>query len=186
MAEVLPGPFPKFAGPAPSTNGASPAPQEVIDAHTAGDGSVSRAFTIGWRLAELRRCASLADRRERADVSAMPGLDGLSARDRARLRIDELAAMLHKLLVYFHSSGVEPPGVTAVRQAAVSGSLDELRAGIDEAHVEIVCALTAADGRLGKSYRLGRELFETCYAPEDRASFDHAFGPRLVAVKDWL
>ncbi len=184
MAEILPGPFPKFAGPAPATNGASPAPQEVIDAHTAGDGSVSRAFTIGWRLAELHRCASLTDRRQRA--ASLPGLDGLSPRDRAKLRIDELAATLHKLLAYFHSSGVEPPGVTRVRQAAVSGSLRDLRDGIAEAHVEIVCALTAADARLGKAYRLGRALYETCFTPEDEASFDRAFGPRLVAVKDWL
>jgi hypothetical protein len=184
MAATSPGPL--TAKGKPEANGAAPAPQEVMDAHTAGDGSVSRAFTIGWRLAELRRCASLADTRERARVSTMPGLDGLSPRDRAKLRIDELAAMLHKLLVYFHSSGVEPPGVTKVRQAAVSGSLRQLRAGIDEAHVEIVCALTAADGRLGKAYRLGRELYETCFGPECQDSFDHAFGPRLIAVKDWL
>ena len=183
MAHITAEHLPKLAT-VHNGNGAAPV-QEVMDAHTAGDGAVSRAFTIGWRLAELGRCPSLANAPD-LPATTMPGLDGLSERDRAKLRIDELASMLHKLFAYFNSSGVEAPRVTALRTAVASGQLEGLRGGIEDAHVELVCALTAADGRLGKAYRLGRELYLTCFTPEDRDSFDHAFGPRLVAIKDWL
>ena len=78
------------------------------------------------------------------------------------------------------------PRSCARRSPGRAKDLGALRQAIEKLHLGCSSALTSADFRLEKAFTLGHALAETSLLPEDRGSFDRAFGPRIVSIKNWL
>jgi hypothetical protein len=170
------------ATPGPTAAPAEPAPAASFDP------SVSTAFSVGWRIAALYREASL-DRERRDDRSdELPGPGALSGFARSELVVDLIEAGVRKLRDQLGPNGVDEEAAEELRKGlkARAKDLRAVRQRIERVHLGLLFALTAADFRLGKAYALGHALAETCLLPEDRTSFDRAFGPRIVSVKNWL
>jgi hypothetical protein len=168
-----------------ATPGPSAAPAEAAPA-ASFDPSVSTAFSVGWRIAALYGEASLERRDDRSDE--LPGPGALSGFARTELVVDLIEAGVRKLRDQLGPTGVDESTAEELRKA-LRGRAEDLRAfrqRIEGVHLELLFALTAADFRLGKAYAVGHALAETCLLPEDRGSFDRAFGPRIVSVKNWL
>ena len=138
-------------------------------------------------MASLHQDASFDRARLEARAGDLPGVASLSPFERTELTVDRIAAGLHKLGASLSAAGIAPVRVAKLREVLAGGreDPDELRERIEKLHVEVLFALTAADFRLGKAYGLGRELADTCMGPDDRPSFDRAFG-QLVDLKNWL
>jgi hypothetical protein len=143
---------------------------------------VSRAFAIGWQMASLSCIASLeAGDDDEHDVS--PGVRPSTFSPSTR--VHQIRAGLYKLASHLTAAGDEPVETHTLDEALEADSGARKRK-IDEFHAEVSDALGAADFRLGKAYELGYALAETCLKPEDRATFDAAFGPRVVELKNSL
>lgn len=146
------------------------------------------AFALGWEIVSLFRRASFGDAGEE-EHGGLPRLGSLSERQRTGLGVDLIAANLRKLGGELAvASPVEQAKVDRLRRVAGADAVDsgELREAVEELHVDVLFTITAANLRLGRAYGLGHALADTCLTPEDRRSFDLAFGPRLIRVKDWL
>jgi hypothetical protein len=170
-----------------TTAGPSAAPAEAPPA-ASFDPSVSTAFSLGWRLASLYRDASL-DRERRDDGrDDLPGAGSLSGLARTELTVDLIEAEIRKLREHPGGGGIDENVAEELRKALTARAKDlrALRQRIEKLHLGLLFALTAADFRLGKAFALGHALADTCLLPEDRGSFDRAFGPRIVSVKNWL
>ncbi len=159
------------------------------EATARGDTSISTAFALGWETASLFRGASFdAGRREGAS-DALPGLSALTDRQRTELAVDLIDAGLRKLGDRLTATTpVDEARIEHLRRLSVENPDDRraLREGVRELHLDVLFTLTAADLRLGRAYGLGHALADTCLQPVDRASFERAFGTRLVSIKDWL
>lgn len=118
----------------------------------------------------------------------MPGLASLSPLERTHVLVDELGAGAHKLGPKCAAAGIALAKMDTVREALgrTGGTVETLRELIAGVHVELQRSLVAADFRLGKAYRLGRELADTALWVESADDFDSAFGARTVALKDSL
>jgi hypothetical protein len=170
------------ASPGPTAAPAEPPPAASFDP------SVSTAFSLGWRIAALYREASL-DAEQRDDGrDDLPGPEALSGLAHTELALDLIEADLRKLREQRGGAGVDEMAAKELRRAlrGRARNLRALRQRVEGVHLRLLFALTAADFRLGKAYALGHGLAETCLLPEDRRSFDRAFGPRIVSVKNWL
>jgi hypothetical protein len=146
------------------------------------------AFALGWEILALFRRASFGDGGEEEEGS-LARLDTLSERQRTVLAADLIEANLGKLGdAPAAASLVEQAGLERLRRAVEAEPVDprELRGAVEKLHVDVLFALAAADLRLGRAYALGQALADTCLRPQDRPSFDLAFGTRLIRVKDWL
>lgn len=152
------------------------------------DPAVCTALALGWEIVSLFRKASFGDGGEE-EHGGLPRLGALSERQRTALAADLIEASLRKLGDELAvANPVEQAGVKRLRRAVEADPVDprELREAVEELHVDVLFTLTAADLRLGRAYGLGQALADTCLQPEDRPSFDLAFGTRLIRVKDWL
>jgi len=170
-----------------TTAGPSAAPAEAPPA-ASFDPSVSTAFSVGWRLASLYREASF-DRERRDDGrDDLPGPGGLSGFARTELAVDQIESDIRKLRGHQGGAGIDENAAEEIRKAlgARAKDLRALRQGVEKLHLRLLSALTAADFRLGKAFALGHALADTCLLPENRGSFDRAFGSRIVSVKNWL
>jgi hypothetical protein len=161
---------------------------------TVADPRFSTAFSLGWETASLFHGASFDPQAAAGpvaapDADALPGLTGLDAGERTGLAIDLIETKLRKLSSQLGAEGLgESEQLQGLRLVAgmESTSAESLREAVRSLHVHALAKLTAAELRLGRAYGLGHALAETCLLPTDRASFDRAFGARLVCVKDWL
>jgi hypothetical protein len=144
------------------------------------DPSVSRAFAVGWQMASLSCLASLDTDNESDERAELSSSSFTSAR-----RAHQVKAGLHKLAHYLMAAG-DQPIETEPLDRALEDDPATRAARVDGFHAEVTDALGAADFRLGKAYGLGHDLAETCLKPEDRASLDAAFGPRVVEIKNSL
>jgi hypothetical protein len=139
-------------------------------------------------MAELHEDVSIDTTRDRNGHNELPGFGALSPLERTQFAVREAAADLYKLRTCFTEAGV--PQVPLSRlEAAVANppqALPAVRSAIQETHIEIMAGLLAADFRLGKAYLLGRGLAYTTLYPEDKASLEDAFGPRVIEIKAWL
>ena len=81
---------------------------------------------------------------------------------------------------------VDPCWIETLRDTAKGEDEESLREAVKGFHLEVLRTLTAAELRLGRAYGLGHALADTCLRPTNVASFQEAFGVRLIAVKDWL
>lgn len=170
-----------------ATPGPSAAPAEAAPA-ASFDPSVSTALSVGWRIAALYREASLDTERRDDRSDELPGPGALSGFARTELVVDLIEAGVRKLRDQLGPTGLDENAAKELRKAlrARAKDLRALRQRIESVHLRLLFGLTAADFRLGKAYALGHALAETCLLPEDRGSFDRAFGPRIVSVKNWL
>jgi hypothetical protein len=170
-----------------ATSGPSAAPAEAAPA-ASFDPSVSTAFSVGWRIASLYREASLDPERRDDRSDELPGPVALSGFARTELTVDLIETGIRKLRDQLGPSGVDEDAAKELRKAltARAKNLRALRQRVERVHLRLLLGLTAADFRLGKAYALGHALAETCLLPEDRGSFDRAFGSRIVSAKNWL
>jgi hypothetical protein len=167
------------------------------------EASVTNAFALGWQMADLYAKAAIAGEPRApgagaaAPAAALPTLcttRSWPGPDRLYLLIRQIQTEAAKLKTSFDAAGT-PKALSQQLDAFASKAEDlvattsdtaALRAGLDAAHTGLQMALWAADFRLGKAYALGHTLAETCLLPKDQASFEHAFGARLVDVEDNL
>jgi hypothetical protein len=152
------------------------------------DPAASRAFALGWEIVSLFRGASFGDGGD-GEQGGLPRLDTLSERQRTALAANLIEANLRKLgEALTAASPVEPANLERLRRTVEADPVDSqgLREAVEALNVDLLFTLTAADLRLGRAYGLGQALADTCLRPQDRPSFDLAFGTRLVRVKDWL
>lgn len=138
-------------------------------------------------MAELYKSASFGVEEDDSGPDDLPGLGALSPGQLTELGFDQLDAALLFLGGALKAAGVKEittaDGRELLRKAQ---SVEALRDAIKDLHVELMVGLTAADFRLGKAYRLGRSLADTCQLPDDQDSFEYAFGPRVNDLKDSL
>jgi len=152
------------------------------------DPAACRALALGWEVVSLFRDASFGDGAAE-EHGGLPGLGTLSKRRRTALAVDLIEADLRKLGDALAAANpVESANLEELRRVVEAEPVDpsELREAVEVLHVDVLFTLTAADLRLGRAYGLGHALADTCLRPADRASFDLAFGTRLIRVKDWL
>jgi hypothetical protein len=144
---------------------------------------VRAAFAVGWQVGELLQ---LAHAYAGSGNGASPG-DEEPDGERTQLNIEAVKAGVCRLRP--HLEEVDLPEIAvppAIDAAATASALAEAGDDLNEFDAQLRNRLNAADFRLGKGYRLGRELAETCLNPETRDEFDHAFGTRMVDVRDRL
>lgn len=173
--------------PAPSTSPREHCPGPEQDP-TLRWAPVSVAFAVGWQMAELYGGSASEVPPERDGPDKLPSLEDLGGVQLATLGVDQVDAALHLLSYQLDAAGVSGISTQPVRTllAAKPLHLDTLRDAVERLHVGLMLGLTAADFRLGKAYRLGCSLAKTALLPEDRDSFEYAFGPRIDSIKDWL
>ena len=172
---------------APIQPGAAP-PAAAVEAAPPVDPSFGTAFAVGWRTASLYIDASFDNERREGRRDDLPDPGALSPRARTNLTADLIEAGLRKLGGQLAAAGIEQIPMKELREALATspGDVETLRRRAQELHVDVLFALTAADFRLGKAYGAGHVLAEICLQPADRASFDRAFGPRVVSLRNWL
>ena len=164
----------------------SPLPEPTDSPGAAFDTSAGTAFAVGWQVGSLATHLAPADAGtgddRLPDATALPAVDPYR---RARVQIK---SGLHRLTPQLESAGVQAIETQPLDDAiqAAAGDPAALSKEIEGFDGDVSSALTAADGRLGKAYNLGRALARTCLMPEDHESFDDAFGPRVVDIKNWL
>jgi len=174
--------------PAPS---AAPSPAATVDSGAAAEvpqraqSPVTIALALGWHMVELDDCASGGYAPGRTH-DGLPRLESLTVRQRTELLVEELTAGIHRLGGSFAAAGRDSVSTTAMRAAVRQDGEAALQRAIAELHVDLLLALRATEPTLGKAYRLGHALAETCLSPEDRGSLDDAFGPGVVITKELL
>jgi hypothetical protein len=172
----------------PTASATSAPDASAAETQTAVDPAVSTAFFVGWQVAALYRDGSLQKPEGRGGRDGLPGLSALSPFERTTLTANQVEAGLERLADRLAVAGVDPVSIRDLRKAldADADEPDKFRRPVEQLHVDVLLALTAADPSLGKAYGLGHALADTCLLPEDRDLFDQAFGPRIVNIKDWL
>lgn len=170
--------------PAPSP-AASADRTATAEAPENGRGPVTIALALGWHMVELDDCASGGYVPGRPH-DGLPRLESLTVQQRRALLVEELAAGIHKLAGSFAAAGREGVSTATIRAALAEEGEETLQRSIADLHVDLLLALRATEPTLGKAYRLGHALAETCLRPEDRDSLDEAFGPGVVSTKELL
>jgi hypothetical protein len=170
---------------------AAPSPGAAVDARAAAEAPqgaqspVTIALALGWHMVELDDCASGGYVPGRTH-DGLPRLESLTVQQRTELLVEELTAGIHRLGGSFAAAGRDSVSTTAMLAAVRQDGDAALQRAIAELHVNLLLALRATEPALGKAYRLGHALAETCLSPEDRESLDDAFGPRVVSTKELL
>jgi hypothetical protein len=139
-----------------------------------GDPDVSRAFALGWQMAELH---GRHRRGGGATPGRLPGLSSLHAAERREILMRQIEAGIAQLVKPIEQAGLEPPALDG------EPTPENVRAF----HVNVLGTLTAADYRLGKVYGLGRALADTCNEPDDAQTFQDVLERhRLANLLGWL
>lgn len=102
--------------------------------------------------------------------------------------VDEIEAGLFKLRSELAAANVRPVALDTVRGAL---KLDvqpamTLHDAAADLNCQILRALTAADFRIGKAYRLGVALASTTLSPESDGELDRSFGTRAIEIRTAL
>jgi hypothetical protein len=140
---------------------------------SSGDPDVSRAFALGWQMAELN---SGRRRGVGGTPGRLPGLSSLDAAERREILMSQIKAGIAQLGKPIKRAGLDPPTLP-----------DEPPEDVREIHVTLLSTLTAADYRLGKAYGLGRALADTCNEPSDPETLKAELGHyRLANLLGWL
>jgi hypothetical protein len=171
----------------PATNGAGGRLSDLEGGTPAESpqSSVTIAFALGWHMVEIDDCASGGYVPGRAH-DGLARLESLTVQQRTQLLVEQLTAGIHRLGGAFAAAGRDGVPTTAIRAALQQDGGAALQGAINDLHVELLLALRATEPALGKAYRLGHALAETCLSPEDRESLDDAFGPGVVSTKELL
>lgn len=163
-------------------------PESAPRAVLANASPACTAFAIGWQVGALASDASLyADaaiegERPHSELTALPPVSEI------KRALDQIRGGLYKLAGHLQAAGFEPISSEELEEILQDrvGDPETRQQGLTDFDRQVSSGLTAADGRLGKGYDLGRALAQTCFEPEDEDSFDRAFGPRIVDIKNWL
>ncbi|HEX7244079.1 MAG TPA: hypothetical protein VF245_00765 [Solirubrobacterales bacterium] len=128
-------------------------------------------------------------RPEPAGGDRLPSLSGLSNTERSLVRLDQIHGSTVYFQKYFQSAGVDPlPQTTGVEELVNRGAGPaEIKDSADKLHRALLRALSAANPRLAKAYRLGVSLATTCLLPHDKQSFEKEFNRyRLANFTEWM
>jgi hypothetical protein len=153
--------------------------------------AVRTAFALGWQVGELLEMAhthkAVTEARDKGEATVE--LESDQDGDRTRLLADAVNAGLCRLKIYVQESSldkVEVPGEIRRTSDDAVEPLGDAAPLLERFHHDLRVGLTVADFRLGKAYRLGCELAETCLCPEGQEDFDRMFGTRMVPIRDRL
>jgi hypothetical protein len=140
---------------------------------SAGDPDVSRAFALGWHMAELN---STHRRTGGGTPGRLPGLSSLNATERREILLRQIDAGLAQLGKPIKQACLKSPTLP-----------DAPPADVRDIHVAVLRTLVAADYRLGKAYGLGRALADTCNQPDDAQTFRAELeSHRIANLLGWL
>ncbi len=174
------------------------APTATLSVDSGGDQKVQLAFQAGWEVVDLYNTRIDLAQPEPPPSAKLPGLDALTPRQRALMRVHRLAVMVNDLADWSKVHGVDAPATTAIETVLApppdaqafadhqspDEALASFRDTVRKFHVAMLDALNAVDPRLCTSYRLGRELAETTRAQgpslEQYTAPDGAFQPWRV------
>jgi hypothetical protein len=149
------------------------------------DAGVSTAFVLGWELVSILWRGPFERAEAPPSSNELLRLDSLSPPLRARLAADLVESNLGKLSDRLIPRRIDP-GKLATLRAALAEDRDSLRRAIEALHSELLLTLAVADSKLGRGYAIGHELADVCLRPNDRESFDNAFGMPVVNIKNRL
>jgi hypothetical protein len=139
-----------------------------------GDSDVSRAFALGWQMAELH---GRHRRGGGGSPGRLPGLSSLDAAERRAILVRQIEAGIAQLGKPIEEAGLKPP--------ALDG--EPTSVNVRAFHVNVLGTLAATDYRLGKAYGLGRALADTCLEPDDAETFRAELGHHRIAnLLGWL
>ncbi len=145
-----------------------------------------RTFALGWQVADLYQHApSSVEHGAGKDSERLPGTGRLKHGEQTRLGVQEITATLNLLSSQFTAAGIDAPSSAEV-QDAVTGGTGEVREKIRLLHVKIFTGLSAVDFRLGKSYGLGRALFDTCDVKDEAELRERFEKHRVIQIQEWL
>lgn len=152
------------------------------------DPHVSVAFSLGWQMAELYQPTSwpagppaLADE--------LPGLNELSAAERALLSLHQVDVALSRLQATITEHGLTCPTTKEAKETleTVDPSDQAFREKVFALHKSLLSTLTAANFKVGKAYGLGRELADITRRPSKLSDIKEQLEPeRVAAVLAWL
>lgn len=188
------------ASPASSPNGPPQIP--VVDVNS----SVSLALGLGWQMAWLYYETDADEVGPPELPDRLPGLSALSLQETLRLRFAQILLTIERLKTITAETSVTldpakrialdalgdigpPAGAASPRDEGLLAPLGELlRARVLAIHHYLFTGLTAADGRVGKGYGLGRALADLCLRPAEssEAAFRADFDGRLMTLTGWL
>jgi hypothetical protein len=128
-------------------------------ATSAGDGPLSSAVQLGWRVAELY--AQVNDTGARVQDTLLPAHDSLEPADQLELQLLAAVGDARRAGVASTAAGLE--GLVAhTRSAPASPEATELfRRRVRDCHVALQKSLWARDEASGKAYELGNGLSDT-------------------------
>ncbi len=152
------------------------------------DPHVSVAFSLGWQMAELYQPATwpagppaLADE--------LPGLNELSAAERALLSLHQVDVALSRLQATITEHGLTAPSTKEAKETLenVDPTDQAFREKVFALHKSLLSTLTAANFKVGKAYSLGRELADITRRPSNLSDIKEQLEPeRVAAILAWL
>lgn len=154
------------ADPASGAKTAEAVDKKEAPSEAGPDPDVSRAFALGWQVAQLHRRTSFPVAAVTGESRRLGGTASLSHQGQIELGLAQIDAALHLLGERLTSAGIEAPSMAELRKLAEADPEGALRRRVADLHAELLIKLTAADFRLGKAYGLGRALMDTCRSSE--------------------
>jgi hypothetical protein len=153
---------------------------------------------LGWSMQRLYRAHPVTPRQPSQLPDRLPGLRGLTGLSRVKIDYGAAKTCLGEIASALPQTGLQVSDISDIGTrldgfepstdptASVSG--DELvkkyKEAVLESHLRLVSAITAAGGNLGKAYRLGRALADTCQTQPAGAAFQRSFEPyRLTQLQ---
>ena len=157
-----------------------------------GDPNVSVSFALGWHMSDLYRATSWPGTKPGQNDGDLPGMSELSARERAKVGLDQIDVGLAHLSATIKAADLEVPSTDGSRKALEKGTEDDaehkaFRSQIFALHLELLGKLTAVSFKIGKAYGLGRALADTTYEPTDIRTLQRELEEHRVAnLLAWL
>ena len=165
---------------------------------TAAQGIESLCLQLGWSMQRLYG-ASPTHEEERSHLpDRLPGLKGLTRLSRIQMDYGTASTCLGKIASALSQAGHQVPDISGIETqlnvfrlrtgstAPVSNgdAITAYRETVLDSHLLLISAITAAGGNLGKAYRLGRALADTCRPQQVGEGLRKGFEPyRLTQLQ---
>jgi hypothetical protein len=156
---------------------------------------------LGWSMQRLYRARPRRERAPSQLPDQLPGLRGLTRLHRVEIDYGTAKTCLDGIASALSQTGLQVPDISDIGTrldgfkpstdptASISDGelLKKYKEAVLESHLRLMTAITAAGGNLGKAYRLGRALADTCQPPQAGvqpqqagAAFQKSFKPHRL------
>src|SRR5437588_1004433 len=141
-----------------------------------GDPNVSVSFALGWHMSDLYRATSWPGTKPGQNDGDLPGMSELSARERAKVGLDQIDVGLAHLSATIKAADLEVPSTDGSRKALEKGTEDDaehkpFRPQTFCLHLKRSVKLTLSSCKMGRGTGLARARPTTTTAPPNKRNF---------------